>query len=206
MNKQVYYLIGAYGCGKTSTVRKISEERDDIHPILEDGIILDFMKTENIYLRSCVYLPIYMYRIKEAIEKTDKPIILTDGHPMVSMFYLKCFFEMESGLTVDIRDLMYFGRLHNNLVRQMDRMFLENPQTIIHVELPYAKHWDMVLNRLKEEDERYFTEEADEYYLRSIRRVFSDHARIYAEEMYHAAYIKVDNLEIIKNLIRKGDD
>lgn len=201
MSKQIIYLIGAYGCGKTTAVKNIAEKRADIFPIIEDKTTLHFLQSKNITLRSHFYMPVYFYRIKKAIEETEKPIILVDGHPMIPFFYMQCFFEMEGGHTVTIRDILNFGALHNSMVLHCQEMLMGNPQKVIHIELPIEKHWDMVLKRFVGNRMNEFGEEADIDYLKTIRRVFNQHAKMMAEEMYYAEYVKVDNLEKIEELI-----
>jgi hypothetical protein len=201
--KKIVYFVGAYGSGKTTGTeyawgKSLSEAADSL---LEDSAVLYFIKKINPtdpYTLDIFMLMQYYYRIKRSIEKGFHPIFV-DGHPLLPGIYLRAVFEMESGLTVSLRDLMEFGKLKYKMWKETQDMFSDWEQTIVYINLPLEDNWDFITKRYEERKDG-FPAEADVDWLRSIRRIL--HSEIYHEvkELYDCKLIEVKSIKELNEL------
>lgn len=198
--REIYYLTGAFGCGKTTTVRKLKSENNIT--LLEDESLLFLLKNPIFHMRNMSFMITTYYNLHKAIQRLNNKEskvfkrIVVDGHPLHSWMYTKAVFELNKLLSVSEEDLQEVTKVRDNLLENTREMFQDVSQTIIFIDLPIEEHWKRVeqrhINRISD-----FPEELDIDYLKAVRKIFKQNILPLARDIYKCNLITVNSTEEI---------
>lgn len=199
MIEEIYYLVGPFGCGKT-TQAEMYKNKPDFDVLLEDESMLFFLKNKDLHSRCLTYTGVMWYRILKKILESKQDILVVDSHPCVSSFYSQAIFELEMGRTYSFLDVKNYNRFNYQMAMHMNEKLMNLEQTVIYINIPLGLNWQMIQGRYKER-QKDFEEENDFDYLVAVRRAFSQSIQHMAEELYMAEFVEIKDLLDIQAII-----
>lgn len=203
--KKIIYFVGAYGCGKTTSTLKYANQIPNSTYILEDKTMIEMMKRikmKNAPLIDTFIIMTYYYRIIKKIF-SENDALFVDGHPLLSMIYLRANFELLNGLDVNMRDLFDFARIRFQMNKLTQDLFEGIDQEIIYINLPFDVHFDQVYERLIDDEDRYenFPMEDDIDWFTAIRRILHSEIFDLGSKLYNCKVTEVNSLEEIDKIL-----
>jgi len=201
MTQSISYIVGAFGSGKSTAVRHLTQEISGVIPVLEDDDIIWFLKQPNILNMELSYLNVILYKIKKAMTESQYGArdIVVDGHPLQALIYARTFFEIEHGQTLSFPEWGILNKAHTRLYEYINKskLFKGYTQTIYYLNITYEENWNNILKR-----GRTGMNEMDEWYLENLRRIL--HQEIYGlADYYKCELVEIKTLE---ELIDKYSD
>jgi len=194
--KKIIYFVGAYGCGKSTTVERLVNKTTRSDCMLEDKSILDMIKKVKIHNMALIenyVLMTYYYRLLEKLNE-DIDYLFVDGHPIIMMIYLRANFELENGMDVNLKDLLDFGRIRFQMWKLTKDLFRGIEQEIVYINLPFEKHYDLVYNRYDSRKEDFPLEDDPDWFA-AVRRVLNSEIYHIGREMYGCSITEINSLE-----------
>jgi thymidylate kinase len=192
----IIYLVGAFGCGKTTSSKKLYERcnHKDVKLILEDETLLFFLEHKDLFVRNVYYIPIMYYKLKKAIDKHPE-LIICDSHPFVSLLYGQAIYEINLDNNYSYKNIIELERLHYSIYNHAKEngLFENYNQTVIYINLPYDEHLEYVMKRFPER-EKGFCEEMNINYFKAVRRVFNKSINHISKELYGCNLVEINDL------------
>ena len=199
--KKIIYFVGAYGCGKSTTVERLVNKTTRSDCILEDKPVLDMIKQVKIHNMPLIenyVLMTYYYRILEKLNE-DIDYLFVDGHPILMMIYLRANFELENGMDVNLKNLLNFGRIRFQMWKLTKALFMAIEQEIVYINLPFEKHYDLVYKRYDSRREDFPLEDDPDWFA-AVRRVLNSEIYHIGREMYGCSITEINSLEQLDSL------
>lgn len=200
---RIISFLGAFGSGKTTKVNNLRLKLGDKYDyVYEDDTLIEFLKQSKLYFKQASFLNIVWYKFVKAMDYVlyvIKKGIITDTHPLHGLVYAQTFFEMESGMGLNLRDLTLIQSMHFNLWKHFQHKLRLFDHTVYYINLPLQVNYDNIVNR-----NRPNMGELDIDYLKHVRRNMALQLRPLAEDVYNAEVIEINTLEELDKIKIEG--
>lgn len=170
MKKNIFYIVGAFGTGKTTLTKALHEGKVEI--ILEDDPVLTFLSAQNSLINAYYYPSVLFYKLTRFLY-SDKSLCFCDSHPVISTLYLKAFKRADM-FEVDDEIIEASTNYYKTMKKWFDTVseHLLGYEQIIWLNPPIKKNLEFIKKRYSERKNK-FPQETNEKYLKAIRKEIS---------------------------------